>query len=67
MKQNIQLTVNDKHYEFEVDPWTTLLEMLRDNLKLTRTKEGCSMGECGACAVLMDGKVVHSCLSLIHI
>jgi anaerobic selenocysteine-containing dehydrogenase len=62
--QMIQLAVNGKHYEFTVEPWTTLLEVLRDNLKLTRTKEGCSVGECGACAVVMDGKTVHSCLVL---
>lgn len=64
MKQQIHLTVNGKPYEFKVDPWTTLLEVLRDNLKLTRTREGCSVGECGACAVIMDEKVVHSCLVL---
>lgn len=64
MKQQIQLTVNGKSHEFEVELWTTLSEVLRDNLKLTRTREGCSVGECGACAVIMDGKTVHSCLVL---
>lgn len=64
MKQRIQLTVNGEAYKFEVEPWQTLLEVLRDNLKLTRTKEGCSVGECGSCAVIMDRKAVNSCLVL---
>jgi len=64
VKQQIQLTVNGKPHEFEVEPQTTLLEVLRDNLKLTRTREGCSVGECGACAVIMEGKTIPSCLVL---
>ncbi len=64
MAQQIELTVNGKPYQVAVEPWTTLLEVLRDDVKLTRTKEGCSVGECGACAVIMDGKSVHSCLVL---
>ncbi|MBI4321646.1 MAG: molybdopterin-dependent oxidoreductase [Chloroflexi bacterium] len=60
----VRLTVNGKLSEFVVEPWTTLLEVLRDELKMTRTKEGCSVGECSSCAVIMDKKVVNSCLIL---
>lgn len=64
MKRIIRLTVNGKKYEIAVNPNETLLEMLRDGLDLTGTKEGCGEGDCGACAVLMDGKAVNSCLVL---
>jgi anaerobic selenocysteine-containing dehydrogenase len=64
MKLPIQLTVNGKRYQFEVEPWQTLLEVLSDNLKLTKTKQGCSVGECGSCAVIMDRQAVNSCLVL---
>lgn len=64
MKQLIQLTVNGTPFELAVEPWRTLLQVIRDELKLTGTKEGCSLGECGACSVIMDGKVVNSCLVL---
>jgi carbon-monoxide dehydrogenase small subunit len=64
VKQLIQLTVNGTPYELAVEPWRTLLQVIRDELKLTGTKEGCSLGECGACSVIMDGKVVNSCLVL---
>mgnify|MGYP000344835273 CR=1 FL=1 len=64
MKQTIKLSVNGRVYELEVEPWRTLLEVLRDQLDLTGTKESCSEGNCGACAVLLDNKVVNSCLVL---
>jgi carbon-monoxide dehydrogenase small subunit len=64
VKQLIQLTVNGTPFELAVEPWRTLLQVIRDELKLTGTKEGCSLGECGACSVIMDGKVVNSCLVL---
>jgi anaerobic selenocysteine-containing dehydrogenase len=64
MARKIRLTVNGKAHTFEVEPWNTLLEVLRGELKLTKTKEGCSVGECGSCAVLMDRKAVNSCLVL---
>ncbi len=64
MAQQIRLTVNGKAYAFDVEPWDTLLEVLRDELKLTKTKEGCAVGECGSCAVIMDKKAVNSCLVL---
>ena len=63
MKQ-IKMTVNGKIHELQVKPWATLLEILRDELGLTGTKEGCGLGECGACTVIMNGKTVNSCLVL---
>ncbi|MBI2966334.1 MAG: molybdopterin-dependent oxidoreductase [Bacteroidetes bacterium] len=64
MKQIIQLTVNGNDYELAVKPGPTLLDLLRDDLKLTGTKKGCELGDCGACTVLLDGKAVNSCLVL---
>lgn len=63
MKQ-VRLTVNGTLYELNVQPWEALLEVIRDKLGLTGTKEGCGLGECGACTVIMDGKTVNSCLVL---
>lgn len=63
MKQ-VRFTVNGTLHELNVKPWQTLLEVLRDDLGLTGTKEGCGLGECGACTVIMDGKAVNSCLVL---
>jgi carbon-monoxide dehydrogenase small subunit len=63
-KQILALTVNGEHYEVAVDPRDTLLRVIRDQLDLTGTKEGCGEGECGACTVLLDGKPVCSCIML---
>ncbi len=63
MKQ-IRFTINGKQESLEVAPSETLLEMIRERLHLTGTKEGCGMGECGACTVIMDGVTVNSCLVL---
>lgn len=64
MKHTIQITVNGKVNEIEVDAWRTLLEVLRDQLNLTGTKQSCAEGHCGACTVLVDGKAVNACLML---
>jgi carbon-monoxide dehydrogenase small subunit len=56
------LTVNGTPYEVAIEPHQSLLQLLREELHLTGTKEGCSEGECGACTVLLDGKTVDSCL-----
>jgi aerobic-type carbon monoxide dehydrogenase small subunit (CoxS/CutS family) len=58
----LKLEVNGEPVETAVAPYKTLLEVLREDLNLTGTKHGCELGECGACAVLLDGKPVLSCL-----
>ena len=60
----LDLDINRERYKLEVDPRLTLLEVLRENLLLSGTKEGCGVGECGTCVVLQDGKPVTSCLML---
>jgi aerobic-type carbon monoxide dehydrogenase small subunit (CoxS/CutS family) len=62
--KEISITVNGKFYQLSILPWRTLLEVIREDLGLTGTKEGCSLGECGACTVIMDGRAVNSCLVL---
>ena len=64
MTTRIELTVNGRGRTVEVEPHHTLLEMLRDDLALTGTKECCLVGECGACTVIVDGESVDSCLML---
>ncbi len=63
-KTSITVTVNGESHELEVKPWQTLLDMLREVLHLTGTKDGCGDGNCGACTVIMDGREVNSCLVL---
>jgi len=63
-KIRISVTVNGERYEREVLPSTSLLDCLRTDLNLTGTKEGCGEGECGACAVIFNGRLVDSCLIL---
>ena len=64
MTIRIELTVNGRPRSVDVEPHHTLLEMLRDDLGLTGTKECCLVGECGACTVIVDGMSVDSCLML---
>ena len=63
-KRVVSATVNGETVEFLCEPRQTLLEVLRDTLDLTGTKEGCTNGNCGACTVLMNGRPVVSCLVL---
>lgn len=58
----IEATINDRIETFDVAGDTTLMDALRNNLHLTGTKEGCREGECGACTVLVEGKMVDSCI-----
>jgi len=60
----MRLRVNGEEYDTLFAPYKTLLEVLREDLDLTGTKHGCELGECGACAVLIDGEPVLSCLEL---
>jgi aerobic carbon-monoxide dehydrogenase small subunit len=64
MKTRITCTVNNEPVDLLADDYKTLLELLREDLQLTGTKHGCELGECGACAVLVDGAPVLSCLVL---
>ena len=64
MKRIITLTVNDETHEIAVEPNQTLAEVLRVELGLTGTKQGCGTGDCGSCTVILDGKPVNSCLVL---
>lgn len=62
MKRIVSFVLNGEPVEVEVEPHLTLLHLLRDKLELIGTKEGCGMGECGACTVLLDGKSINSCI-----
>ena len=60
----ISFTLNGSQARISIKPWETALETLRNKFGLTGTKEGCGIGECGACTILMDGKAVNGCLVL---
>lgn len=64
MKRKLELNVNNEVWEIEVQPHRTLLEVLREDLSLTGPKEGCGLGACGACTVLVNGSPSLSCLTL---
>lgn len=65
VKRRLELTINDEVVDVEVEPHKTLLEVLREELGFTGTKEGCGLGACGACTVLLDGEPVLACLTLL--
>jgi carbon-monoxide dehydrogenase small subunit len=62
MKKLIKFFLNGEPVQIEIEPHLTLLRLLRDKLEMTGTKEGCGMGECGACTVLLNGKTINSCI-----
>jgi len=63
-KHHVSTTINGEPIEFLCEPQLTLLDVLRDELRLTGSKEGCASGDCGACSVTVDGRLVCSCLML---
>lgn len=62
MADRISFIINGEHKEMEVDSSKRLLDFLREDLSLTGTKEGCGVGECGACTVLFNSRAIHSCM-----
>ncbi|HZA01430.1 MAG TPA: (2Fe-2S)-binding protein [Hyphomicrobiaceae bacterium] len=60
----LTISINSAVRRLQVAPWTTLLDLLRENLDLTGTKKGCDHGQCGACTVLVDGKRMNACMTL---
>jgi len=64
MKRSVTLIVNDESCDIEIEPNRLLLHAIREDIGLTGTKEGCSIGVCGACSVTVDGRLVSSCLTL---
>jgi carbon-monoxide dehydrogenase small subunit len=66
VRRELRITVNDDFHHLFVESHCTLLDVLRDVIGLTGTKNGCGMGECGACTVLLNGRPVNSCLVLAH-
>ncbi len=63
-KIHVSVSVNNDQIEYLCNPEDTILDVLRDNLRLTGTKEGCGTGDCGACSIILDDKLVCSCLVL---
>ncbi|MDX3899054.1 MAG: aldehyde dehydrogenase iron-sulfur subunit PaoA [Sphingobium sp.] len=64
LMHSVALTVNGKDLHLDLDPRTTLLDALREHLRLTGTKKGCDHGQCGACTVIVEGRRINSCLTL---
>ena len=63
-RTTVAYTINGQRYEASIEPNRTLLETVRDELRLTGAKEGCGTGDCGACTMIVDGRLVTSCLML---
>lgn len=63
-KHSVTLKINGTEQQLALEPWTSLLDLLREYLDLTGTKKGCDHGQCGACTILVDGKRINSCLTL---
>ena len=63
-KQHVTTTINGEPAEFLAEPFMSLLDVLRDEMHLTGSKEGCGSGDCGACSIIVDGRLVCSCLML---
>ena len=63
-KVPISLVINKVRHELDVEPWVTLLDLVREQLQCAGTKKGCDQGQCGACTVLIDGQRINSCLVL---
>src|SRR5262249_40902098 len=61
---SVRLTINGQPHELAIDPRTTLLDLLRENLNMPGTKKGCDHGQRGACTVLVEGKRINACLTL---
>ena len=61
---SVSLQLNGQPYRAEIEPWVTLLDLLRERADLTGVKKGCDHGQCGACTVLVDGQRINSCLKL---
>ncbi|WP_051390785.1 (2Fe-2S)-binding protein [Paraburkholderia mimosarum] len=60
----LELTINGARHALRLEPWTSLLDLLREHLQLTGTKKGCDHGQCGACTVLVNGTRINACLAL---
>lgn len=63
-KLPVHLNINGSNHVLQLEPWTSLLDALREHLDLTGTKKGCDHGQCGACTIIVDGKRINSCLTL---